>query len=793
MEPRARRSASALALGALLALFGVRFAEFLGGGVLYFRDAGFFFTPWRTLTRRLLADGLPVWNDWLSNGRPFAADPNAAVFWPLSPLLLVLSPTGLALVNLALLLVLFYAALRALDVTPLAAASGAAVVLFSGVYQTLPVFIGVPAAAAPVALAVVAFGRVGFGLEPRALRGALLGGAALALSFLAGEPVITATGGAASAGLALSGLVVSRPPRPVVARRLAAVLAGVVLALGLSAIQLLPTLGELRRSARGTQMAAEHGALFWSVRPSRLLTLLEPRLTGDPFAASATGYWGEGTFDAGNPYFYDLAIGLLPLALAAAGWRDGRGRAALAVAGAAAVLSFGRFLPGYAAVGERLAIFRYPEKWWLLATLALAAAAAMGVERLGREEPEERTRALRTLGTAALGLLAPVAVLLALAALAPESLRALLWTLGLGAGETSASAVASTLRGPLGASAAALLLVAGVAFASARASARAPGPGARGGLLSSRSLVFGVLSVLFLADAARRVAGTCPAGAPSLYDTATPAVALVMAESPRGRFYDDGADDPATAVRRTRDADGFDRLRPAAGVLFGIRYALENDIDRMTSPASVRAFFETARLPWGEAKIARLRAAGVAVARTAAPPPDPPGVEELGRFGEDRIVRINPTRPEFVLVPEAILARDAEEPVSRIADPKWNPLRSAVIEVPGGSPGSRTAGRGVVAVLARSPRAASLRVLSGEPGGALVIGRTFDPNWRATLDGHPHLLYRADGFLTAAFLPSGTHHLELRYENPLFARGAAVSLASAAAAALALAFLRKAR
>src|SRR5512134_4016172 len=127
MEPRARRSASALALGALLALFGVRFAEFIGGGVLYFRDAGFFFTPWRTLTRRLLADGLPVWNDWLSNGRPFAADPNAAVFWPLSPLLLVLSPTGLALVNLALLIVFFYVALRALDVTPLAAASGAAV------------------------------------------------------------------------------------------------------------------------------------------------------------------------------------------------------------------------------------------------------------------------------------------------------------------------------------------------------------------------------------------------------------------------------------------------------------------------------------------------------------------------------------------------------------------------------------------------------------------------------------------------------------------------------------------
>jgi len=226
-------------------------------------------------------------------------------------------------------------------------------------------------------------------------------------------------------------------------------------------------------------------------------------------------------------------------------------------------------------------------------------------------------------------------------------------------------------------------------------------------------------------------------------------------------------------------------LRPATGSLFGIRYALENDIDRMTSRASVQAFFDTARLPWGEAKAARLRAAGVSVARTAAPPPDPPGVEEIRRDGEDRIVRIEPTRPEFLLVPEAILVPDAAT-AARTTDESFHPMRSSVVEVPGAKPGSTTSGRGVVTVRARSSAGASLEVLAAEPGGTLVIGRTFDRNWKATLDGHPLPLYRADGFLTAAFLPSGRHAVELRYENPLFALGAALSLLASAAAALLL-------
>ncbi len=770
MERRPRAPATALALAAVAVLFAVRFHAFLLGGTLYLRDAGFFFAPWRSLFPKLAAEGFPFWNDFLSNGRAYAANPNAAVFWPLSPLLFVATPTALALANLALLVALFFCGLRAARLGPAAAAAGTAVLLFSGVLQSLPVYAGIPAAAAPLVPAALCFWAIGEGAPGRG-RLVAFGAVALAMSSFGGEPAITATGGLTCGALAAFRLVRARP-RPAAreaGRRLLAVLGAFVLAAGLSAVQLLPAARELSHSARGSALRAEHGALFWSVRPARLLTLLEPRLTGDPNAEEPAGFWGSGTFDAGLPYFPDLALGIVPLALAGASLGDGRGRAAAGVAAGAALLSFGRFLPGYTAVARPLSIFRYPEKWWVVATLALSVAAAVGVERLLAAEGEEKAAALRALRRVFLAAGAVLAVLAAVAALSPPALRGLLWGLGLGAGNAAPAMVAAALVPLLAGGAAAALVGGGIA--------RLAGSGH-----VSRSALLAVLLVLFLADAARRVAGTLPAGPRDLFTRRPAAVELVAANLRGGRFFDDGADDRETAERRTVEAGGLDPLRAATGVVFGIPYALENDIDRMTSSAAVGAAFETQRLDWGETKAARLREAGVSVARTAATPPDPPGVVELGRFGKDRIVGISPTRPEFLFVAEAVLAPDALAAGRLLAAPPRDPLRSAVIEVPGAPEGPRTGGRGEARVRARTGRRITIDLSAESPGGVLVMTRAFSPDWRAALDGHPLPLFRADGFLSAAFVPAGDHLLELSYDTAPFARGVAVSALSGAAA-----------
>jgi hypothetical protein len=725
---RASRLPDAAALAVLLAAFAARFHEFATGGTLYRRDAGFFFVPWRSLLARFLASGeWPLWNDWTSGGRPFAADPNAAVFWPLSPLVAIVGPTGLSLANTALVLVLFLWALRRLGLSAPGSTAGALVLLFSGVFQSLPGFFGMAAAAAPLPLAFAELPRLAGG-DPGARRRALaLCSLAFGLSAFGGEPAVTLIGAAAFGSLAAFAA----------GRRRAVPAAAGALALGLAlaAVQVLPAAAEVARSARASGMRPEHGALFWSVRPARVLTLLEPRLTGD---AAQGPHWGAATFDASGPYFDDLALGVLPLLFAAAAWSDRRGRAALLVAGGAAVLSFGRFLPGYGAVASALSSVRYPEKWWLLATFALAAAAAVGVDAVffGDAEVREKTRKtlLRTAGVLAL----VCGTLCALAFGAEEFLRKVVWVVGLGAGDASGAAVAQVLRMPLLA-ATATLLVCVAAFSSAsplftfKENLRAP------------VLLAGLLAVLFLGDAARRVAGTCPAGPADLYRKETPKVALVRAQAGDGRFYDDGADDRATVVRRTLEAGGLDLLRPATGAVFGIRYIGDNDVDRLTAAPAVRWTAALASLPWGEEKARILRAAGVAVVRTASPGPDPVATEEIGRAGSDRFVRIAGARPEFALLPE-------------------------------GEAGS-------VLVVERRPARVVLRADVTLPSATLWIGRTFDPNWRARSDGRELALAPAEGWRMEAKLSKGVHDVTLRYANPLFGAGLAVSLAALAAAA----------
>jgi hypothetical protein len=718
--PRFRTSSFAWALAAVLGAAAIRFASFLAGGTLYRRDAGFFFVPWKLVLARLFGSGeIPVWNEWMSAGRPFAADPNAAAFWPLSPLLLVLSPTALALVTVSLVLALFFLALRRLGLSPGACAAGTLVLLFSGVFQSLPVYATMCASVLPLPFALAEAPRLASS-DPASRRRALVFAAlAFGLSALGGEPAVTLIGAAAFFAVAAFGAEQAR------GRAMAGALLALGLGAGLAAVQICPAVLELSRSTRGIDMRPEHGALFRSVRPSRVLTLLEPRLTGDPEGDTALD-WGTGTFDAGSPYFGDLALGLIPILFAASAWRDGRGRVAVLLALGGAVLSFGRFLPGVSFLTAAIPILRYPEKWWLLVTFALAAAAAVGVDNVFSGEGDVRRRAVDLLRRGAIGMAVVCGALLALAVGAEDSLREGIWAVGLGAGPASAAAVSSALRPLLLLGSLTLVLVGALSWFVARN--RLPA-----------SFFAAIISLLFLADAARRVAGTCPAGPPDLYRKETPEVALVRAEAGGGRFYDDGADDASTVVRRTREAGGLDPLLPAVGVAFGIRYAGENDVDRMTAAPAARFARALAGLRWGEEKVSRLRLLGVTIVRTATAPPDPPGAVEIGRFGEDRILRVGGARAEFSVLPP---------------------------------------GAGTVTVTERRASRARIRVRVGLPVAVLSVARTFDPNWHVRMDGADLAVRPSDGYLMAASVPRGDHEIVLSYENPAFLAGGALSLAS---------------
>jgi len=72
-------------------------------------------------------------------------------------------------------------------------------------------------------------------------------------------------------------------------------------------------------------------------------------------------------------------------------------------------------------------------------------------------------------------------------------------------------------------------------------------------------------------------------------------------------------------------------------------------------------------------------------------------------------------------------------------------------------------GRVVLAVIARAP-------------AWLFLADTYDPAWRAYVDGRPAQVFLANGMFRAVAVPEGEHQVNFRYEPPPLERGAAVSL-----------------
>jgi hypothetical protein len=69
---------------------------------------------------------------------------------------------------------------------------------------------------------------------------------------------------------------------------------------------------------------------------------------------------------------------------------------------------------------------------------------------------------------------------------------------------------------------------------------------------------------------------------------------------------------------------------------------------------------------------------------------------------------------------------------------------------------------------------------AGEAGGYVVLLDSFSEDWRATADGHPATIVRANGLFRAVRLNPGAHVVEFRYRPAAFLVGAAASAAAMA-------------
>ncbi|GAC1649796.1 MAG: YfhO family protein [Gemmatimonadaceae bacterium] len=150
------------------------------------------------------------------------------------------------------------------------------------------------------------------------------------------------------------------------------------------------------------------------------------------------------------------------------------------------------------------------------------------------------------------------------------------------------------------------------------------------------------------------------------------------------------------------------------------------------------------------------------------------------------------SNPVAWVTPVIVKASD-DAVLATLRDPRFDPGLAALFDS-----GAAVTGQTVHAlpaptgVLARATRYDPGRITidldrPAPEGSALVVSENFYPGWKATADGRPVAVGRADYTLLGVPLPPGARSVDLHFESVAYARGKAITLAACLLAILALA------
>ena len=132
------------------------------------------------------------------------------------------------------------------------------------------------------------------------------------------------------------------------------------------------------------------------------------------------------------------------------------------------------------------------------------------------------------------------------------------------------------------------------------------------------------------------------------------------------------------------------------------------------------------------------------------------------------------------VVPRAVAVASAEEAWGPLHAPDWDPTAQVYVE--GGPPlAGEAGGDNRVEHLAYAPNRLVYAVETTGPA-YLVLAEPYYPGWRATVDGAPAPIYRANLAFRAVYIEAaGAHTVELAFAPESFALGAAISALTLAA------------
>ncbi len=722
------------------------------GHVLYFRDLGVLFHPFRHyVVEGLRAGELRYWDPFVHEGVPLLYPPLA---YPIDLLqALWADPRWISLLlalHVPLAAATFVVLARSFGVSPRAAAGGAIVYALGGyVLSTVNIYIHLQAAAwAPLVVVALRAARRG--------RGPAVAAAALAIA------VSLSTLGVEIALQAVPiGLVLAVRRRRLTA--LAGPVAGVLLGFGLAAPVVLVMRANMAAGERAHGFPVEV-VLNQSIHPFTLVQVLVADLYGD-LSRLPDEWWGSSFFDRGFPFILSLYLGATVVALVfAALGVDRRRTPRLALL---ALLALWVTLGRWSGLGSVLAVvpdswraFRYPTKVFFTVHLCLALLAAIGLHHL------ERRRGWRVVLGAALGLGLPLAALPLAPRLAPGA-----------AGWFVARFFPPVMDAATRAAHFAFLLA----------------DGARGGLLALCAALVALvtlagrvtprrgatlLAMIVAGDLLRAGAGLNPMADPRFLRTSPEVLAALDALPGRQRVF---SCHPETSrayweARRERPQDHealtlsawTDLLVPHFNRTAHVPSALSEDL---TSLVPVSRLLPTRGCGDLGAALPPLRASGVSHVLSL-DPLDAPGFTLVA---EVRPARLAPLHVFVYTVPGPVplrfvasSVRSGDPPPGAVPSPERAWVAAAPAEVDGAS--------GAVRSVREEAERIELEVEASRPT-ALVVLDGWGRGWSAAIDGTNVPLLRA-GEHRAVWVPPGRSHVTLAYHPPGLRAGVAVLAAS---------------
>lgn len=787
------RRQDGLAIGGLLGLvLFLHRGALLTGGVIYKRDVHLVWLPQvEGFVRAVLSGAWPVWDPCPAFGQPLLADTSAQVLYPLTWLNLLMRPwtyyTLFSVFHSGLSGIGTYRLARHLGASVAGAFVAGAVWIASGPFLSLVDLWHHYAGAAWIPWVFLTGLQA---LEAPSPRRIGLSGLVVALQILSGSADLCAMTLLAVFLYAAVFEVDRRVPLGPGNLRLVGAAAG-TLALGvaISAALWMTALDLAFRTPRWN--LPELVRTYWSVHPLGALEILFPRLwSGRALATSLR----ETLFESREPFLSSLYLGVPCLALIAGGLSlqpSALKKFWLGLGAGTALLSLGRHFVFYDLVVfliPPLRILRYPVKALVLFAFAWALLAGLGFDAWREAKALDRRRWR-------LGLLLPLflVALLALAGTVLFHYDAETW----GPRVVGRKADGPSYRALLASAASPFLSGLGLAVVCAIiAAARARATSAKGWAAG--------LAVLAVGDLALFHRNAIPLAPRDLYTYRPPIVdglremgaarlyvydytqrdqnlqwlkrphGHALASVPVGWNLDQAL---ALGMQQTLAPATAGRWALSSGFEIDYRGLQPNALTRLT--AVVREFGPEARL-----RLLRLGAVSHAVTLHA------DGFEDLApvRAWETlltdpvRVFRVPDPLPRARVAGGARVA-DGIEGLEVLVDPGFDPSREVLLPSGSGSPPPPAAPGTTRIVEERSDRIA-LEADLREPA-YVFLADAFDPGWRATLDGAPVPVLRANLAFRAVRVPAGRHRIEMVYRPRALLAGLALS-ATALLATLAL-------